>query len=80
MHIAKFARERERTTRAPTNFQGSFQQVYVCQEMARPILSIQTPPPRMLSVRYLEAEYQETSRELARPHKYYLERAQEWPK
>lgn len=51
------AREREGFARPQGNYQGNFQQGYPRQEMARPILGAQPPPPGTMPIRYLDAHY-----------------------
>ena len=63
MHVARWAKEQD-ASRAQGNYHGSFHHGYVHQEMARPILGAQPPAPRTMPVRYVDANYQEPSREL----------------
>ena len=69
LHIARLARTREEAARP----QGNFPHGYVCQEMARPILGAQPPAPGTMPVRYVDANYQEPSRELVSAPPYYQE-------
>ena len=41
--------------------------------MARPVLGAQPPPPRIVPVRYVEANHQEPSMELVSAPPYYQE-------
>ena len=78
MHIARLAREREGTVRPQGNFQGNFQQGYVRQEIARPVLGAQPPPPETVPLRYVDAEHQEPTMELVNAPPYYQEPVSEW--
>ena len=72
MHIARWAKERD-ASRAQGNYHGNFQHGYVRQEMAKPVLGAQPPPPGTMPVRYVEADHQEPSLELVSTPPYYQE-------
>ena len=72
MHIARWAKERD-ASRAQGNYHGNFQHGYVRQEMAKPVLGAQPPPPGTMPVRYVEANHQEPSMELVSTPPYYQE-------
>ena len=78
LHIARLARERDIAMRPHGNFQGNFEQGYVHQNMAKLVLGVQPPPPRIVPVRYVDVEYQEPSMELVSAPPYYQESIFEW--
>ena len=67
-------------TQAPNqaNYQGNVQHGYTRQEVAKPVLGSQPPPPGTVPIRYVETETQEPSMELALSQPYYQERDYEW--
>ena len=81
-HINRLARERENVfrTQAPNqaNYQGNVQHGYTRQEVAKPVLGTQPPPPGTVPVRYVETETQEPSMELALSEPYYQGPEYDW--
>ena len=60
-HIARLARERGAFLAQQP---GQPRQGYVQHESAKPVLGAQPPRPGTVPVRYVDAEYQEPSKEL----------------
>ncbi len=78
LHIARLTREQEGAARLQGNFHGNLQQGYVRHEMAKPVLGVQPPPPGIVPLRYVDAEYQEPTMELVSAPPYYQEPISEW--
>ena len=82
MHIIRLARERENAFRNQGNFQKNYQggsnQEYPQQEVARPVLGTQPPPPGTVAVRYADTEYPETGAEMVLVEPYVQDPAIDW--